>query len=149
MRPAPADQRLSHRPLSLAALVFAAAACGGAKTSSPDAGLDGAASDGLAEAASQTDGDAVDDSAASDSGGGGSICDPSGATLAPTNDPACPPRGTNNPSAGSACSGEALRCTYYTSGGDCLPGVPYALTCCDSKWRFGISCPPAADASAD
>jgi hypothetical protein len=142
MRPAPADHRLTFGrltfgPLGVAAIVFAGAACGGSTPSIMDAGVD-AASDGREEAAPQTS----DDGAAIDSGAN---CDPTGATLAPTNDPACPPRGMN-PAAGSACSVEALRCTYYGYGGDCLPGVPYVLTCCDGKWRFGISCP---DASAD
>jgi hypothetical protein len=154
MRTPPADHWLIGRPLGLAVLVFATTACGGAKTAAmTDAALDVAASDGPAEAAPDvSDDDAVGDDGAVDvavaADDGGPNCDPTGAKLAPTNDPACPPRSTNNPTAGSSCSVEALRCTYYGFGGTCLPGGPYVLTCCDGKWRFGIAC-PSADASAD
>jgi hypothetical protein len=125
----------------VAAIVFAATACGGTTPAGVDAGVDAAASDALAEAANQ----ASDDGAAIDSGAN---CDPTGATLAPTNDLACPPRGMN-PASGSACSVEALRCTYYGYGGGCLPGVPYPIACCDGKWRLGIACPTDGGASTD
>jgi hypothetical protein len=140
MWPAPADHCLTFGRLSVAAIVLAAAACGGSTPTIVDAGGDDAP-DAPAEAAPRTG----DDAAASDSGVN---CDPTGATLAPTNDPACPPRGMN-PASGSACSVEALRCTYYSYGGDCLPGVPYPVACCDGKWRLGIACPTDVDASAD
>jgi hypothetical protein len=48
MRPAPADHRLTFAPLGVAAIVFAATACGGTTPAGVDAGVDAAASDALA-----------------------------------------------------------------------------------------------------